>query len=360
MVSKAWLLLLGVAVGCQDLAGTPPPPRVPTTAARGVTLAGAGSTFVQPLVESWSSAFSHAHPGVALRYRGLGSGTGIKLIADAQVDFGATDVPMTDEELRAAPGIVHLPIAAGAVVLVYNLKGVSGLKLTPETLAGIYRGTITSWNDPQLAKINGGAQLPALPVVVVHRREPSGTSSIFTDYLSKASPAWKTSVGAGKSVNWPTGFSAVGSEGVAEFVVRTEGAVGYVEQNYATKLRLPLARLRNRAGVFVEPSPDGVSAAIAQAAIPDDFRASITDAPGPAAWPISGLSWALVRAEQADRQKGEAVLEFLWWAIRDGGQQATDLHYAPLPPELVSRIEASLNTIKVQGKDFVPSTHASR
>jgi phosphate transport system substrate-binding protein len=311
---------------------------------------GAGATFPFPIYSKWFSQYNKLHPEVQINYQSIGSGGGIKQIIERTVDFGATDAPMTAEELAKAPGILHIPTVMGAVVAVYNLPGVDSLRLSPGTLAGIFLGKITKWNDPAIAQDNAKAKLPDAAISVVHRSDGSGTTSVFTDYLAKVSPEWKAGPGQGKSVNWPVGLGGKGNEGVTGTVKQTEGAVGYVELAYAKQNKLPMAELKNHDGNWVKASLESVSAAAAKADIPDDYRVSITDAPGKDAYPISGFTWLLVYKEQTDPVKGEALVHFLWWAEHDGEKEAPALDYAPLPAPLVKKVEGTLKSITVQGK----------
>ena len=266
------------------------------------------------------------------------------------MDFGASDAPMSDEELaKVQGGLQHVPTVLGAVVVTYNAP-IEGLKLTQETLAGLFLGTITKWNDPKLAQDNPGLKLPDTAVAVVHRSDGSGTTSIFTDYLAKVSPEWKAKVGAGKSVKWPAGLGAKGNEGVTGVVKSTPGAVGYVELAYAHQNKLPMASLRNHEGAFVAPSLESTSAAAAGAEMPADYRVSITDAKGKDAYPLASFTYLLVYKDQADSRKGEALLRFLWWAIHEGQATASSLDYAPLPKAVVAKVEKTLGSLTVQGK----------
>jgi phosphate transport system substrate-binding protein len=256
---------------------------------------------------------------------------------------------MTDEEMRKAPGVQHIPTVLGAVVVIYNAP-IDGLKLTPETLSGVFLGKITKWNDPALAKDNAGVKLPDQPVTVVHRSDGSGTTAIFTDYLAKVSPEWKATAGAGKSVKWPAGLGAKGNEGVTGLVKATPGAIGYVELAYANQNKLAMATLKNHDGAFVKPSLESTSAAADGVEMPADYRVSITDAKGKDAYPIASFTYLLVYRDQADKAKGEALLKFLWWAIHEGQSVATPLDYAALPKPAVAKIEKTLATLTVQGK----------
>jgi phosphate transport system substrate-binding protein len=312
-------------------------------------LNGAGATFPYPMYSKWFNVYTQVDPSVRFNYQSIGSGGGIKQITEQTVDFGASDGPMTDEQLRAAPGhIMHFPTVMGAVVLTYNVEGVpKGLKLTPEAVAGIFLGKITKWNDPQLVAANPGVALPPRDIVVVHRSDGSGTSYIFTDYLSKISKDWNNKVGTGTSVNWPVGLGGKGNEGVTGLVKQTPFSLGYVELIYATSNKLPFADVKNEAGAFVSPSLDSVTAAAAGFAqsIPADFRVSITNAPGAAAYPISGMTWLLVYEKQKDAEKGKKLVQFLNWMTRDGQKYAPELGYAPLPGELLARVQQAAGKI---------------
>lgn len=312
------------------------------------SITGAGSTFVAPLVSQWISHYSAA----SVNYSGVGSGAGIAAISGRQVDFGASDAPMSNAELMKAPGLLHVPTCLGAVAVVYS--GVpAGLKLTPDLLADIFMGKITRWNDVKIAAANVGAKLPDLAITVAHRSDGSGTTAIFTDYLAKVSPAWKSQVGTAKSVKWPAGLGGKGNEGVTGLVKSTPGAIGYVELAYAKQNALQMAALRNAEGTFVLPSIESTSAAAAGVILPPDFRASITDSKGKNAYPISAFTYLLVYQDQSDAPKGKALGQFLWWAIHDGQKLAGPLDYAPLPKAVVTRVEAQIKMIAVQGKGVI-------
>jgi phosphate transport system substrate-binding protein len=315
---------------------------------------GAGATFPYPLYSKWFYEYSNANPGVKFNYQSIGSGGGIKQVTAGTVDFGATDAPMTEEEMGKLPGaILHIPTAMGAVVVVYNLDKVeTGLKMTPDVLAGIFLGKITKWNDPKIVELNKGVTLPNADIVVAHRSDGSGTTDIFTNYLSTVNTGWKTTVGAGKAVNWPVGLGGKGNEGVAGVVKQTPGAVGYVELAYAKQNKMNVASLRNREGNFVLPTLEATSAAAAGVAksMPDDFRVSLVDAPGKESWPISGLTWLLVYKEQKDPAKGKALVQFLKWAIRDGQKMEAALDYAAIPTPVAEKVDKTLRLITSGGK----------
>jgi phosphate transport system substrate-binding protein len=315
-----------------------------------VLINGAGATFPFPIYSKWFSVYNKAHPEVQINYQSIGSGGGIKQITERTVDFGASDAPMSDAELAKAQGLSHLPTVMGAVVVIYNVPGVTTLKLTPETLADIYLGKITKWNDKAIAKDNAGLKLPDLAIAVAHRSDGSGTTYTFTDYLTSAVPAWKAGPGKGKSVSWPVGLGGKGNEGVTGLVKQNDGGIGYVELAYATQNKLPAAQLKNASGNWVKPTLEAVSEAAAEAQIPDDFRVSIVNQPGKAAWPISTFTYLLVWKDSPDSVKGDALLKFIWWAEHDGQKLAASLDYAPLPRPVVAKVEASLQKMTAAGK----------
>jgi phosphate transport system substrate-binding protein len=317
-----------------------------TNAQAQLTITGAGSTFDYPAFTKWFEAYSKVDPSVQFNYQSIGSGGGIKNLINQTVDFGASDKPMDDAALAAAPGkILHIPIVAGGVAIIYNLPGSPKLKLDGDTLANIYLGNITKWNDPKIVALNPGVDLPDAAIVPVHRADGSGTSFIFTDYLSSVNPAWADSVGKGSSVKWPAGIglAAKGSEGVAGQVKQQPGGIGYAELAYADQNKIPFADLKNSSGNFISPAPDSVSAALATAQIPDDFRFSMVNAPGANAYPISGASWVLVYQKSKDAEK---LTAFLKWAVTEGQKISPSLDYAPLPDEVQQRELKVLDTIK--------------
>jgi phosphate transport system substrate-binding protein len=308
-------------------------------------LTGAGATFPYPMYSKWFDEYRKLHPNIQINYQSIGSGGGIRQVTEGTVDFGASDGPMTNEQLSAfrdkhGAAILHFPTVLGAVVPVYNLAGVSAqLRFTPAALAGIFLGKVTKWNDPAIASSNPAAKLPASDIVVVHRSDGSGTSFVFTDYLSKISADWKAKVGAGTAVNWPVGLGGKGNEGVSGLVKQTAGSIGYVELIYAEQNKITHGAVRNAAGEFVTASTAGVTAAAAgvSANMPDDFRVSITDAPGKGAYPISSFTWLLVPTKIADPAKRRAITDFLKWMLTDGQKMAEALHYAPLPKAVVEK-----------------------
>ncbi len=313
---------------------------------------GAGATFPFPLYSKWFSELNKLHPDLKFNYQSIGSGGGVKQITEKTVDFGASDAPMTDAELQKAPGVLHLPMVLGAVAVVYS-GAPDGLRLTGDVVADVFLGKIGKWSDPRIAALNPGAKLPDLAITVAHRADGSGTTAVFTDYLAKVSPGWKTQVGAGKSVKWPVGLGGKGNEGVTGVVKSSPGAIGYVELAYAKQNKLPMAAIKNADGAFVLPSVEATSEAAAGVVLPPDFRVSITDAKGKGAYPISSFTYLLVYKEQADPAKGKALGVFLWWAIHDGQKLAPPLDYAPLPKPVVAKVEAAARSITAQGKSVV-------
>ena len=312
-------------------------------------LNGAGATFPYPIYSKWFSEYHKAHPDVQINYQSIGSGGGIKQLQSKTVDFGASDGPMSDEQLQATGfKVLHIPTVLGAVVPTYNVPGVSGeLKFTGDVLADIFLGNIKKWNDARIAKANPGAKLPDTDIIVVHRSDGSGTSYIFTDYLSKVSNDWKTKVGKNTAVNWPAGLGAKGNEGVAGQVKQTEGAIGYVELIYALQNSMSYGTVQNAAGQFVKASLESVTAAAASVKeMPDDFRVSITNAPGKTAYPISSFTWLLVPADWSDKAKEKAFVDFLNWMISGGQGMTSALNYAPLPKPVVDKIKVRLKDIK--------------
>jgi phosphate transport system substrate-binding protein len=326
-----------------------------SSSSQSVDLTGAGATFPYPIYSKWFSDYATL-TGVRINYQSIGSGGGIRQLSEGTVDFGASDSPMSDDELSKAKGgaILHFPTVLGADVITYNLPGVTtALKFTPAAIADIFSGRIKKWNDTRIASLNPGVTLPAQDILVVHRSDGSGTTYIFTDYLSTAVPSWKTSVGKGKEVKWPVGLGAKGNEGVSGQVKQTPGAIGYVELAYAKQNNLPIAAIRNKSGQFVAASVDAVTAAAAGVAkaLPanTDYRLSIVDAPGAAAYPISSFTWILVYQKQTDAVKGKKLVDFLNWALTDGEKSASTLDYAPLPAEMATAVKARVANIDLTG-----------
>jgi phosphate transport system substrate-binding protein len=321
---------------------------VSATASAQLMINGAGATFPYPIYSKWFDEYAKVDPSVRFNYQSIGSGGGQKQILAQTVDFGASDGPMSDDNLAKAPGkLLHIPTVAGADVVAYNLPGNPALKLDGDTIAGIFLGQLKKWNDPKITALNPGVTLPDKEIVVVHRSDGSGTTYIWTDYLSKISPEWKTKVGTNTSVNWPTGIGGKGNEGVAGLIKQTPGALGYVELIYAVQNKMPYADVKNSAGNFVRPSLESVTAALATADIPDDFRFSMTNAPGKDAYPIAGATWLLVYEQQKDATKGKKLVEFLKWALTDGQKKAKDLQYAPLPESVQQRVLKRIGEIKM-------------
>ncbi len=319
-----------------------------------VRLQGAGATFPNPLYQKWIHEFSAANASIQIDYQSIGSGGGIKQLQAQTVDFGASDAPMTDDELKASPSaVVHIPTVLGAVVVTYNLPGISkALRFSPDVVADIFLGKIAKWNDARIKADNPDASLPTADISTVHRAESSGTTFVFTDYLSKVSPEWKEKVGANKSPKWIGGIGGKGNEGVTGQVKQTPNTIGYVELAYAVQNKLPAGLIKNKAGNFIDPTIDAVTAAAAGAiaTTPDDLRVSITNADGATAYPISSYTYILAYQDQRDATKGKAVVDFLWWGIHDGQKFAKDLQYAPLPDEIVKRTEAKINSLASGGK----------
>jgi phosphate transport system substrate-binding protein len=318
-----------------------------TSASAQMMINGAGATFPYPIYSKWFDSYAKVDPSVRFNYQSIGSGGGQKQILEQTVDFGASDGPMSDANLAKAPGkLLHIPTVAGAVVMTYNLPGNPTLKLDGPTIAGIFLGEIKKWNDPKIVAMNSGTTLPDQEIVVVHRSDGSGTTFIFTDYLSKVSADWKSKVGNNTSVNWPAGIGGKGNEGVAGQVKQTPGAIGYVELIYAIQNKMPYGELKNADGQFVKATLESVTAAMATAQIPDDFRFSMTNAPGKDSYPIAGATWLLVYEQQKDAAKGKKLIEFLKWAVTQGEEMAKDLDYAPLPASLRDRVLKRIAEIK--------------
>src|SRR5437879_6107604 len=321
-----------------------------------IRLQGAGATFPNPLYQKWLSEYGKVHPTIQIDYQSIGSGGGIKQIQARTIDFGASDAPMTDAEMKASPGeLLHIPTVLGAVVLTYNLQGITQpLRFSPDVIGDIFLGKITKWNDPRIKADNSDATLPAVDITVVHRAESSGTSFVFTDYLAKVSADWKQKVGADKAPNWPVGQGGKGNEGVTGMIKQQPNTIGYVELAYATQNKLPVALIKNKSGNFVAPSLDSTTAAAAEsvAQTPDDLRVSITDAAGAQAYPIASYTYVLIYKEQKNAAKGKALVDFLWWDIHDGQDVSKDPQYpyAPLPAQIRQKAEAKLNSITANGQ----------
>ena len=310
---------------------------------------GAGSSFGYPSFTKWSEAYAAVDSAVHVNYRSVGSGAGQQLLVKETVDFGASDAPMSDENMaRTERKILHIPVLVGGVALTYNLPGAPKLRMDSDTIADIYLGHIKKWNDPKLAALNPEVALPELAIIPVHRSDGSGTTFIISDYLSSVNQAWRNAVGKGTAVKWPDGIGlgAKGSEGVAGQVRQIAGAIGYVELAYADKNKMPFADVKNAAGKFISPAPDSVGAALATAKVPDDFRFSMVNAPGDLAYPIAGPSWVLVYQNQKNSETGKKLVAFLNWVVTEGQKLSPPLDYAPLPQEIQLRELQLLNTIK--------------
>jgi len=304
-----------------------------------VLINGAGATFPYPIYAKWFDEYQKINPQAHINYQSIGSGGGIRQLLAGTVDFGATDSPMSDEQMSKAPSkVLHFPTVLGAVVATYNVPGIKhDMNFSAEALAGIFMGNITKWNHPELVKANPKASLPASDIVVVHRSDGSGTTFVWTDYLSKVSPVWKSSVGAGTSVRWPVGLGAKGNEGVAGLVKQTPNSIGYVELVYALQNKMPYGSVRNAAGHFAKPELKSVTAAAAGVTVPDDFRVSITNAAGKDSYPISSFTWLLVPQKIQDAGKRKILTGFLQWMLKDGQKLAESLGYAPLPNAVVAK-----------------------
>jgi len=334
LICRLLLLLAGLALALPAMGQT--------------QLNGAGATFPYPMYSKWFSEYNKLHPDVQINYQSIGSGGGIRQVLNGTVDFGASDGPMTDEQLKEAKTkILHIPTVLGADVPAYNVPGISGeIKFTPEALAGIFLGTIQNWNDPALTKVNPGVNFPNQQIIVIHRSDGSGTTYIFTDYLSKVSKEWEVTAGKGTSVKWPVGLGGKGNEGVAGQIRQLQGSIGYIELIYAVENKITYGSVRNAAGNFVKASLDGVTEAAASVkTMPADFRVSITNAPGKTAYPISSFTWLLIPAQAKDPNKGKIIVDFLDWMVNDGQKMTSQLSYAPLPASVVEKVKATIKQI---------------
>jgi phosphate transport system substrate-binding protein len=328
-------------------------PVLGATSALAQNITAAGATFPYPIYSRWFSEYSQQHPGVKINYQSIGSGGGIKQVTAGTVDFGASDGPMSDAQLGEAKGhgvnVVHIPTVLGAVVPIYNLPGVNQeLKFSQDALAGIYLGKITKWNDPYIAKENPGVNLPDKSILVVHRSDGSGTTYIFTDFLSKVSPEWAGKVGKNTAINWPVGIGQKGNEGIAGMVRQAPGSIGYVELIYAEQNHISFGLVQSHDHKFLKASTEGVTAAAAAFAkqIPADYRVSITDAPGPESYPISSFTWLLIPSPAKDHAKGKAIQDFLYWMLDHGESEASSMSYAPLPKAVADRVHATIAALK--------------
>ncbi len=332
LIHRILLLLAGLALALPVMGQT--------------TLNGAGATFPYPMYSKWFSEYNKLHPDVQINYQSIGSGGGIRQVLNGTVDFGASDGPMSDEQLaQSKTKILHIPTVMGAVVPAYNVPGISGeIKFTPEALAGIFLGKITNWNDPALAKVNPGVNFPNQPIIVIYRSDGSGTTFIFTDY--QISKDWSNTVGKGTSVKWQIGMGGKGNEGVAGQVRQLQGSIGYVELIYAVQNQIAYGSVRNAAGNFVKATLDGVTEAAASSQkMPADFRVSITNAPGKTAYPISSFTWLLIPTPAKDPKKGKIIADFLDWMVTDGQKMTSQLSYAPLPESVAEKVKAAIKQI---------------
>jgi phosphate transport system substrate-binding protein len=339
--------IMTVVVGCNSSSSVQQPETI--------TITGAGSTFVNPIMAKWIDEYRQSHPNVQVNYQSIGSGGGIQQLKQNLVDFGASDVALSDEQLKEMPALIQIAESAGPVCVTYNLPDLKQtLKLTPAALAGIYSGTIKNWRDPALAKANPGVTFPDKPIVVVHRSEGSGTTNIFTTYLTEVSPSWAKKTGKGLSVNWPVGLGGKGSEGVTGIVKQTEGGIGYVELTYASQNHLPVAQIQNKAGEWVSPSAEGATAAIDafKTKLDADLRSSIVQPPTAAhnAYPISGMTYLLIPKDGPDRKKRQALKDFILYVITSGQQVSTKLDYSQLPESLEQVDQRLLNELTTGGQ----------
>ncbi|NJD53684.1 MAG: phosphate ABC transporter substrate-binding protein PstS [Candidatus Methanoperedens sp.] len=324
------------------------------------TLNGAGATFPYPLISKWSSEYNKIKPDVQINYQSVGSGAGIKQITERTVDFGASDAPLTEQEFSNISGVLQIPESIGAVVVAYNLPGIqTGVKLSGDVVADIFLGKITKWNDPRIVSINSGIQLPDKDIIVAHRSDGSGTTFVFTDYLSAVSPDWKSKAGKGKSVNWPVGLGGKGNEGVAGLLSQNPYSIGYIELAYAKLQKISYAYIRNKAGKFIEPTLETTANAAAGAVqtLPAGdanwSTVSIVNAPGDNSYPIGSFTYFLAYKDQKDQTKGKLLAEFLWWAVHDGQKYSSDLLYVPLPDEVISINEKTIKLMNYNGQQFI-------
>jgi phosphate transport system substrate-binding protein len=350
MKRKSLVVLLSIALAaCQSENESKTQPGTPAApASSSLTINGAGATFPNPIYSKWFDEYQKLHPEVRINYQSIGSGAGIRQLTAQTVFFGASDGPMLDAQLQSAPGaILHFPTVLGGVVPVYNLSGVTApLRFTGPLLADIYLGKITKWNDPAIAQINPGANLPAADIVVVHRSDGSGTNYIFCDFLSKVSLDFSKKVGVATSVDWPVGVGAKGNEGVSGLVLQTPGAIGYVELIYALQNKMPFGAVQNKAGQFITASLQSVTIAAAGVTMPDDFRVSITNSNAVDAYPIASFTWFLLYQHPTDKARSKAMVDFVRWALKDGQKFAPSLGYAPLPQVVVEKEIQALSKIQ--------------
>ncbi|AFZ34011.1 phosphate ABC transporter substrate-binding protein, PhoT family [Stanieria cyanosphaera PCC 7437] len=345
----ALTLSLTACGGSQTTAPSGEQSQTPATGGgQSVSLTGAGASFPAPLYQRWFSEYNKQNPNVQISYQSVGSGAGVEQFTQGTVDFGASDVAMTDEEIaQVERGVVLLPMTAGSIVLGYNLPDVQGLKLSRQLYTDILLGKITKWNDPAIAQINPDLQLPDQNITVVYRSDGSGTTGVFTKHLSEISPEWKEKVGEGKTVSWPTGIGAKGNEGVTAQILQTEGSIGYIEYGYAEQQDIPVASLENKSGNYIEPTPESAAKTLEAVTLPENLRAFIADPDGADSYPIVSYTW-IMAYQQYDANKGQAFKDVINWALTEGQNYSEELGYVPLPEPVVQKVEAALETIKVQ------------
>jgi phosphate transport system substrate-binding protein len=318
-----------------------------STGGSSASLSGAGASFPAPIYQTWFSEYNKKNPNVKVSYQSVGSGAGVEQFTKGTVDFGASDVAMKDEEIaKVTKGVVLLPVTAGSIVIGYNLPEVKGLKLSRDVYTDIFLGKITNWNDPKIAAINPGVKLPDKSITPIHRSDGSGTTAVFTKHLSAISPAWKSGPGDGKTVSWPGGVGAKGNEGVTAQLLQTEGSIGYVEYGYATQQNISTAVLENKAGKYIEPNSASASKTLAAVKLPENLRASITDPEGADSYPIVTYTWILAYKQYEDPEKAKVLKEVLNWTVTEGQQYSEKLGYVPLPPEVVTKVQTAIATIK--------------
>lgn len=321
-------------------------PAANTTGGDSATLNGAGASFPAPLYQRWFAEYNKQNPNVKISYQSVGSGAGVKQFTAGTVDFGASDTGMTKEEIaKVSRGVLLVPATAGSVVLAYNLPGVEGLRLSRDVYPDILLGKITRWNDPRIAKINPDLKLPDEPITVINRSDGSGTTAVLTKHLSAISPAWKSGPGEGKSVSWPVGTGAKGNEGVTAQIQQTQGAIGYTEYGYATQNKIPFATLENKAGQYVVASPESASAALASVTLPEDFLGFAPDPEGDTSYPIVSYSWIMAYRNYDDPTEAQAVENMLKWGLTEGQKFSSELGYVPLPENVVTKVEAAVDTL---------------
>ncbi|MBE9169966.1 phosphate ABC transporter substrate-binding protein PstS [Pleurocapsales cyanobacterium LEGE 06147] len=346
-------LTLGFAACAPQQQAPPPTPgeegaQAPANG-QAVSLTGAGASFPAPLYQRWFSEYNQEHPNVQVTYQSVGSGAGVEQFTQGTVDFGASDVPMTDEEIaKVNRGVVQLPMTAGSIVLAYNLPDLEDLRLSRETYTDIFLGNITRWNDPAIAKDNPNVELPDQEITVVHRSDGSGTTGVFTEHLSAISPEWEQKVGADKTVSWPRGIGAKGNEGVTAQIQQTQGAIGYIEYGYAKLQDIPVATLENQSGNFIEPTEETASNTLDAVELPEDLVAILPDPEGENSYPIVTYTWILAYEQYPDPNKAQALKDVLNWSLTEGQQYAPELGYIPLPDSVVQRVQAAVDTIEAQ------------